>query len=367
MKNKTKLATITLASLLLFQSLPLNTLANEEAVVTSIAQEDVITLGEKLQNEIVLNPKFYALSKVLDGFTYKEEIKGNKIITTAKIDVSEIEKLNDNPDVINKIMNSKEGGWDLFAFLFVFSLDATEETDSNQIVKIEEHLYDKDKKEVHLNTLSIKTNDDGEIVKSNNIDIVKLNEQTVQQVVPYTDIQGHWAKEHIDSLSSKGIFTKQTNFNPNKSITRAQFAAMLSRTMPNTLSHEEPPYFDIEDSHWASYDIAKLVDTYILNASNQENFNPNKEITRQQAALMMYRYLNLHAPANVAAVQTQKTLGQFTDMKDASKEVQEAVNTLVALNVLNGKGDKFDLHSNLTRAQMAKILDNVLQLKIENR
>lgn len=292
MKSKTKLATITLASLLLFQSLPLNTLANEEAVVTSIAQEDVITLSEKLQNEIVLNPLFFSLSKVLNTFKYTEEINGNQLIAKYEIELSELEELesyiNSNPKKLNELTNSYYGYVKTIALLEVLQ-DGAEIKDGKIMSESKVH-YDDIKKEISY-MMHLFVENEGEIEKIEELKTIKINQYKKQKAVQYADIKNHWAKEHIDSLSSKGILTKQTNFNPNQSITRAQFAAMLSRTMPNTLSYEGQHYVDVKETHWAFSDIAKLADAYILNASNQFNFNPNKGITRQQAALMMYREL----------------------------------------------------------------------------
>ena len=47
----------------------------------------------------------------------------------------------------------------------------------------------------------------------------------------FTDINGHWAKEHILFTVSRGLFsgTSETTFSPNTTLTRGMFVTALGR------------------------------------------------------------------------------------------------------------------------------------------
>ena len=83
--------------------------------------------------------------------------------------------------------------------------------------------------------------------------------------VSYNDVTDeHWAAEYIEQLTDKGILfgTPEGNILPENNITRAEIAAMISRTYDeeyvNTLS-----FNDIQ-GHWAQKDIERLVDKGII-------------------------------------------------------------------------------------------------------
>ena len=113
-------------------------------------------------------------------------------------------------------------------------------------------------------------------------------EGAVKPVVnPFKDISNDGNKEAILALYSKGIVKGQDNFKPYDNITRSQFALMIARSL--NLSSTTNAGFK---------DTAKL-DTERVQAINAlaeagivvkaENFNPNGTLTRQQAAVMIYR------------------------------------------------------------------------------
>ncbi|MFJ8091040.1 NEAT domain-containing protein [Lysinibacillus sp. NPDC095746] len=189
-------------------------------------------------------------------------------------------------------------------------------------------------------------------------------EGAVKPVVnPFKDISNDGNKEAILALYSKGIVKGQDNFKPYDNITRSQFALMIARSL--NLSSTTNAGFK---------DTAKL-DTERVQAINAlaeagivvkaENFNPNGTLTRQQAAVMIYR-----AVAHVAGKELNygdPSLSYYADAATVtSEEAKKAFAFLYAGKIMTGSVNAngktvINASSPLKRTQMAKILNGSLQ------
>jgi len=189
-------------------------------------------------------------------------------------------------------------------------------------------------------------------------------EGAVKPVVnPFKDISNDANKEAILALYSKGIVKGQDNFKPYDNITRSQFALMIARSL--NLSTTTDAGFK---------DTAKL-DTERVQAINAlanagivvkaENFNPNGTLTRQQAAVMIYR-----AVAHVAGKEMNygdPSLSYYADGATVtSEEAKKAFAFLYAGKIMTGSANAngktvINASSPLKRTQMAKILNGSLQ------
>ncbi|MFE3574258.1 NEAT domain-containing protein [Lysinibacillus sp. NPDC059133] len=189
-------------------------------------------------------------------------------------------------------------------------------------------------------------------------------EGAVKPVVnPFKDISNDANKDAILALYSKGIVKGQDYFKPNDNITRSQFALMIARSL-NVSSTKDAGFKD----------TAKL-DTERVQAINAlteagivmkaENFNPNGTLTRQQAAVMIYRTV-----AHVAGKEMNygdPSLSYYADGATVtSEEARKAFAFLYAGKIMTGSVDAkgktvINASSPLKRAHMAKILNGSLQ------
>ena len=195
-------------------------------------------------------------------------------------------------------------------------------------------------------------------------DEADLNRYKLSPNVSFTDIKAnHWATMYIYNLARMGIVNGANGkYMPDDNITRAQFSAMLSRTIPNAVAISEGTNFTDVKGHWAQADIMKLYELGIVGGYSEQKFGPNDKITRQQAVAMMARYLDA---LGYDTSKVSKTL-KFDDQNQIQPYAREAVAILSNLGVISGTGNnKFNPTGQLTRAQMAKILDGVLQLNVK--
>lgn len=175
----------------------------------------------------------------------------------------------------------------------------------------------------------------------------------------FSDIGNVFSKDQIATLAKYGIVNGQTptTFSPYKSITRAQFSAMLARALG--IQATTNTNFDDVQGEWFEDYVQALYENGIVFGSNDHEFNPNSTLTRQQAALMIHRTLK-YAGYDFSQVAIPDTLN-YTDANSIDDFAIESVAALQALGIMTGKENgNFDPKAPLTRAQMAKALYETL-------
>lgn len=176
----------------------------------------------------------------------------------------------------------------------------------------------------------------------------------------FPDIEEHWAKEYIDSLAMDGVISGMSDgsFAPDSAVTREQFLKMLmiatskSVTERNTYENppkadsesENPPFEDVSAERWSYYYIKEAYGNIIFTEEYGENFEPVRDITREEAAVWMARSLQL-----------SEAEPEFTDNELIGNK--NLVGASAAAGLISGFPDKsFGPGQTLTRAQAAVIL-----------
>ena len=175
------------------------------------------------------------------------------------------------------------------------------------------------------------------------------------KVNPFTDIQASGNYGAIVQLYSQGIFKEAAKFNPNSNVKRSQFALMLQRGL-NLQVPAATKFTDIAKFDKEAQDAIKALNNYgVINGTSTTTFAPGADITRKQAALMIYRLLEKQGYKATGAT------ANFSDVKGAD-EAAKAIAELNKLGVMTGFEGKFNPQNKLTRNQMAKVLNNALNV-----
>ena len=99
---------------------------------------------------------------------------------------------------------------------------------------------------------------------------------------------GYWAEDEIKYLVDLGIISGMGNgrFDPSSAVTRAQGASMIARSLNLDLNNRPNPGFnDLSTSHWAYKAVAALVDEGVF--SKGTDFQPDKPLTREEIARLL--------------------------------------------------------------------------------
>ena len=175
----------------------------------------------------------------------------------------------------------------------------------------------------------------------------------------FTDIEGHWAKEAIKYVVNKGYFqgVSDREFAPNKGITRGQLVTVLGRILNiDKTSFKSNNFKDVKaDAYYAPY-VAWAESVGITKGRGNGSFDPDKEITREEMAVMMVKFLKVSGKK----LNVKGTASAFKDDVNIESWAKDAVMEMAKLGLVKGVEDgSFSPKTQFTRAQVAQILYNI--------
>ncbi|MFC3801221.1 S-layer homology domain-containing protein [Cohnella sp. GCM10012308] len=174
--------------------------------------------------------------------------------------------------------------------------------------------------------------------------------------VPYT----HWARSYIESLVSKGVMEGIGNgkFAPDRSVTRAEFAAMLFRMSGDAKPDADASFTDVPTTSWYAAYAAWASKAGVAKGRDAAKFAPDERITRQELVTMLSRYLSYKG---LKLTNTQAKAA-FADQARIAAYAQGAVDAMQQAGIAAGKGEgKFEPGAQATRAEAAKMLALIIE------
>ncbi|SFM13148.1 Pectate lyase [Paenibacillus sp. 1_12] len=182
----------------------------------------------------------------------------------------------------------------------------------------------------------------------------------VQSTKSFADLNGHWAKSDVELLASKLVVkgATDTSFAPQNQITRAEFAALLVRSIGlNEASSAK--FTDVLASEWYAGAVGAASKAGLVDGFDEVTFKPGATITREQMAVMISRAITISGKKAAADVKGTAT---FTDSASISTWAKDAVTQSYNAGIINGITDKtFVPNANATRAEAAVMLKRLLQ------
>ena len=155
-------------------------------------------------------------------------------------------------------------------------------------------------------------------------------------------------------VSSREIMngTSSGVFNPSAPMTRAQLAKVLHNLESNPAA-EAGSFSDVTGDAWCAEAVQWASSKGIVTGYADGSFKPNNYITREQLAVMLYRYAG--SPA------VSSTDLRFNDASLVGGYAQAAMAWATQNGVINGKGgNMLDPKGQATRAQVAQMLLNYM-------
>ena len=111
----------------------------------------------------------------------------------------------------------------------------------------------------------------------------------------FRDTAGHWAEKTLDEWQDEGLIDGygDGSFQPNGTVTRAEFIKLVNRTLGFT-AESEISFSDVTERDWFHAEVAKAVTAGYAQGSGGL-FRPNQPVTRAEAAAMLARAAGLAA------------------------------------------------------------------------
>jgi hypothetical protein len=180
----------------------------------------------------------------------------------------------------------------------------------------------------------------------------------------FTDIEHHWAKLSIQTLAARGYTDGFVNgvMEPDRPITRAEFAGLLARSVGLQERMVDFPYHDVSRLAWYFDGISQAAKAGIVNGVTETNFAPQETITREQAATMLMRALAYAKGTTLEELIVPRS-ASFSDMGAISPWAVKSVAIASDSRLVEGNPDgSFDPKGLTTRAQAITILVRLMEI-----
>ena len=184
------------------------------------------------------------------------------------------------------------------------------------------------------------------------IDVGTIDTGIKQNEIFNDVISSHYAFDDINYLRWHQVVSgdEKGNFNPDLPITRAEVVKMLCGVF-GIENSEITSFNDVDRNSWYAGFIGGAYNAGLLKGGNDGNFYPETDITRQDLAVMIYRFYeysgNVLQGGNVS----------FADRDAISEYALSAVSALSANGIINGTSENTFLpFDSASRAQTACML-----------
>lgn len=167
----------------------------------------------------------------------------------------------------------------------------------------------------------------------------------------------HWAQAYLDQLVNWGFIRGDQSINPDRSLTRAEFMAIINRAYG--YSKVGPiPFKDVAKTDWFYDDVAIAYNAKYIQGTSKTTASPTDTLTREQAIYILGRNMRLK--------ETSGEVLDFSDGRSISTWSRSMVRSAVDHYILTGYADgSFRPLSPVSRSEMAALLYRAIGTPIQ--
>ena len=182
---------------------------------------------------------------------------------------------------------------------------------------------------------------------------------------PFADVkENDWFYDNVRYALENGLFggMSETIFAPNEAITRGMLVTALWRMEEKPVVNYLMKFDDIVGNAYYAEAVRWSASEGIVNGYSDTEFAPDKKITREEIAAILGRY----AEYKNVDTSVSGDLAQFTDQAQIADWARDNVAWAVGYGMLCGKGDGIlDPQGNTTRAEAAAMLQRFLEKQVK--
>ena len=175
----------------------------------------------------------------------------------------------------------------------------------------------------------------------------------------FTDVTaknvGSWAADSIDFCADNDLVNGKStySFAPSDNLTRGQLVAILYRAAGTpSVSGTSNPFTDVKSSVYYYNAVLWAYKNGVVTGTSADKFSPNANVTREQIAAILYRYMG--SPAATGS------LTGYADRAKISAWATTAMQWAIGKGYITGIGTNLDPAGKATRAQVAVMMHRFL-------
>lgn len=177
---------------------------------------------------------------------------------------------------------------------------------------------------------------------------------------PFTDVKTtDWYFNSVAFICQKGFFNGISDriFAPDAAMTRSMLITVLYRIAGKPQVDSSGIFEDVVKGVWYENAVNWAYSNKIVSGINNKKFAPEKPVTRQQAAVILYNYDKYIKKSNVGEMVSKDILDNFHDKANVLSWAYEGMSWAVNCKLISGKTKSMlDPAGTATRAEVAAIL-----------
>lgn len=187
----------------------------------------------------------------------------------------------------------------------------------------------------------------------------KIKNVKETQTSEFTDMPSNWATTALTNAVKNGLLkgykkADGLNIKPNGNLNRAEMVAVVNRAFGAIEKTNLNGVTDVKSNSWYAKDIEKAVHMGTMNLDKR--MRPKDKITRQEACTILARAFKMETSDSAYSA-----LNTFKDESNISSWAKASMCVLVEKGILSGSSGKLKPKANITRAEFAKIMDNMVK------
>ncbi len=209
------------------------------------------------------------------------------------------------------------------------------------------------------------------IIKADGKYFAKINSLTnstysvIWNPVTFSDVANHWAKDAVNDMGSRMVVTGvgKSTYEPDRSITRAEFAAIVVRALGLAQGTKESSFGDVSQSQWFNGYVDTATDYALITGYDSETFAPNDTITREQAMAILARAMKTTGlKVSLTDAEVSTLLAKYEDGNAVSDYAKAGLAACVKSGVVKGSSaSTLSPKAYVTRAEVAVMVQHLLE------
>ena len=168
----------------------------------------------------------------------------------------------------------------------------------------------------------------------------------------FSDVEaGAWYAGAVEYCVESGLMNGVSGdrFDPGGTMTRSMLATVLYRASGSPAASGDAPFSDVEVDSWYGPAVLWSIQQGLFTGYGNGLFGTNDPVTREQIAVILWRYAGSPLPAGTAA--------DFADEASINTWATQAADWAQENGVINGKdGNRFDPQGQAQRCEVATML-----------
>lgn len=180
----------------------------------------------------------------------------------------------------------------------------------------------------------------------------------------FTDTSGHWGEEYIEFVSGRELYqgVGEGRFDAEGAMTRAMLVTVLHRYEGAQNPEKSAEFDDVTEDKWFFDAVSWAAVNDIVNGVAENSFAPDKEVTREQACAILYRYAGyIEMPTEQKGDTTR-----FKDNDKVSEWAKDAISWAVGTGIISGRTEELlDPNGNANRVEVAAMLQRFTHIMVK--